>query len=135
MIFNGTRTNNQQQLVTVHSNSSSPVSLAQPISAFTDASWGNDLADRKSTTGTVIKFNGNVISWLSKKQATVALSSTEAEYMALSAATQEALWYKTWINEVFKQTIVVAIYSDNQSAIALAKNDAFHTRSKHIDIR
>jgi hypothetical protein len=135
MIFNGTRTNNQQQLVTVHSNSSSPVSLAQPISAFTDASWGNDLADRRSTTGTVIKYNGNVISWLSKKQDTIALSSTEAEYMALSTATTEVLWYKAWIKEVLGLEITVPIYCDNQSAIEISSNDCYHQRTKHIDIR
>ena len=135
MVFNGTRTNNQQQLVTVHSNSSSPVSLAQPISAFTDASWGNDLADRRSTTGTVIKYNGNVISWLSKKQDTIALSSTEAEYMALSTATTEVLWYKAWIREVLGLEITVPIYCDNQSAIEISSNDCYHQRTKHIDIR
>jgi hypothetical protein len=105
------------------------------LEIYTDASWGNDRADRKSTTGTVIRFNGNVISWLSKKQDAVAISSTEAEYYALSTATQEALWYRTWIKEVFDRNITVTIYSDNQSAIAISKNDTIHSRSKHIDIR
>ena len=102
---------------------------------YVDASWGNDLETRKSTTGLVVKFNGNVICWATKKQRTVALSSTEAEYMALTEATTEALWFQTWINEVFKRTLPVTIYCDNQSAIALAKNDVFHQRTKHIDIR
>ena len=55
--------------------------------------------------------------------------------MALTEATTEALWFQTWINEVFKRTLPVTIYCDNQSAIALAKNDVFHQRTKHIDIR
>ena len=59
--------------------------------AYSDANWGGDLDGRKSTTGTIIKFNGDVISWLSKKQQTVAISSAEAEYMALSATTCELL--------------------------------------------
>jgi uncharacterized surface protein with fasciclin (FAS1) repeats len=105
------------------------------LEIYTDASWGNDRADRKSTTGTVVRFNGNLISWLSKKQEATAISSTEAEYYALSTATQEALWYRTWISEVFDRDITVTIYSDNQSAIAISKNDTIHSRSKHIDIR
>jgi hypothetical protein len=102
---------------------------------YVDASWGNDLEARRSTTGLVVKFNGNVICWATKKQRTVALSSTEAEYMALTEATTEALWFQTWISEIFKRTIPITIYCDNQSAIALAKNDVFHQRTKHIDIR
>ena len=72
---------------------------------------------------------------VTKKQKTVALSSTEAEYMALSEAVTEALWLQTWIKEVFQAEIPVKIYCDNQAAILLSKNDTFHQRTKHIDIR
>jgi hypothetical protein len=113
--------------------SSSPSSLT--LIAYSDANWGGDSEDRKSTTGTIIKFNGDVISWLSKKQSTVSLSSAEAEYMALSTSTCEILWYQMWIQEVFKQKIVGTIYCDNQAAIHLSNNDGMHGRSKHIDIR
>ena len=109
-------------------------STPHSIIAYTDASWGNDLADRKSTTGTIIKYNGNVISWLSKKQPTVATSTTEAEYMALGAAAKEALWYQYWSKEVFNVDTVPVIYGDNQSANCLSKNDLNHQRTKHIDI-
>ena len=109
-------------------------STPHSIIAYTDASWGNDLTDRKSTTGTIIKYNGNVISWLSKKQPTVATSTTEAEYMALGAAAKEALWYQYWIKEVFNVDTVPVIYGDNQSANCLSKNDLNHQRTKHIDI-
>jgi ribonuclease HI len=102
---------------------------------YVDASWGNDLETRRSTTGIVARLNGNVVYWSARKQRTVALSSTEAEYMALSEAVGEALFMRTWINEVFKVEIPVKIYCDNQSAIALGKNDTFHQRTKHIDIR
>jgi len=116
-----------------NSGSSSPSSLT--LIAYSDANWGGDSEDRKSTTGTIIKFNGDVISWLSKKQSTVSLSSSEAEYMALSTSTCEILWYQMWIQEVFKQKVVGTIYCDNQAAIYLSNNDGMHGRSKHIDIR
>jgi hypothetical protein len=102
---------------------------------YVDASWGDDLEKRNSTTGVVVKLNGNVICWNTRKQKTVALSSTEAEYMALTDATTEALWLRTWINEVFQKKIPILIHCDNQSAIALTSNDTFHQRTKHIDIR
>jgi Reverse transcriptase (RNA-dependent DNA polymerase)/Pol polyprotein, beta-barrel domain len=102
---------------------------------YTDSSWANDLETRRSTSGMVVKFNGNVVSWSSRKQRTVAISSTEAEYMAASEATSEALWLRAWIKEVFQVDVPVLLYCDNQSALALAKNDTFHQRTKHIDIR
>ncbi|MCW3101348.1 MAG: uncharacterized protein JWL77_6966, partial [Chthonomonadaceae bacterium] len=136
VIFNGIpKDTNPNTPITAYANSGSPISTTQPISAFTDANWGGDLADRKSTTGTVIKYNDNVISWLSKKQATVALSSTEAEYMAISTAVQEVLWYRMWIKEILGIDITIPLYCDNQSAIELASNDCYHSRTKHIDLR
>ena len=105
------------------------------IEVYSDASWGNDLETRRSTTGICVLFNGNVICWLSRRQATVARSSTEAEYMAVSDAAAEALWFKSMVKEVFEYDISVQIWCDNQSAIALSKNDTFHQRTKHIDIR
>uniref|UniRef100_A0AAV1UQR4 Uncharacterized protein n=1 Tax=Peronospora matthiolae TaxID=2874970 RepID=A0AAV1UQR4_9STRA len=78
--------------------------------------------------------NGN---WRSKKQRSVALSSTEAEYMALSEVTQEATWLKTFMSKLGEEAgdDALTIYEDNQGAIALAKNPEFHKRTKHIDIR
>jgi hypothetical protein len=84
----------------------------------------------------VFLLNGGCISWRSKKQRTVALSSTEAEYMALSEATQEAVWLKAFVTELGEDTGgALTVYEDNQGAIALAKNPEFHKRTKHIDIR
>lgn len=82
-------------------------------------------------------MNGGCISWRSKKQRTVALSSTEAEYMALSEATQEAVWRKVFLSELGEMAEEEAgkIYEDNQGSIALAKNPEFHKRTRHIDIR
>jgi hypothetical protein len=105
------------------------------IVAYTDASHANDLSDRKSTTGTIIKLFGNTICWQSKKQKCVALSSTEAEYYALSSTVCEALWVKTWLYEVFNINYTILTLCDNQSSIHLSAHDAIHQRSKHIDIR
>lgn len=78
---------------------------------------------------------GGVVSWKSTLQSVVALSTTEAEYMAITEAVKEALWMKGIISELcFKQPQVI-IHSDSQSALHLAKHQVFHERSKHIDVK
>jgi len=106
------------------------------IEVFCDADWAGDLDDRKSTTGIVIKLNGCPVLWLSKKQSTTALSTAEAEYIAIAAAGQELIWMNQYLSElglIDKQ--IPIIRSDNQAAIQIASNDRLHSRSKHIDIR
>ncbi len=66
---------------------------------YSDADWGGDINDRKSTSGYIFKLNGGAVSWRSKKQSGVALSTAEAEYVALSAAAQEAMWLKQLMSE------------------------------------
>ena len=106
------------------------------IEVFCDADWAGDHDDRKSTTGIIIKLNGCPIVWLSKKQSIVALSTAEAEYIAISTALQELLWINQYLTEIEqKDTEVAVMKSDNQAAIQLATNDTYHSRSKHIDIR
>jgi hypothetical protein len=106
------------------------------ITAYSDADWAGDLDDRKSTTGYIILMNGNVINWNSKKQATVALSTAEAEYMAISAAVQEIKWLVQLLTEMqIKVKLPVTLYCDNQAAISISENDVHHHRTKHIDIR
>ena len=103
---------------------------------YSDADWAGDVDDRHSTSGNVFLLAKGAVSWLSKKQATVALSTAEAEYVALSAATQEAIWLRrllTDVGEPLEDPIV--INEDNQGAIAMAKNPVGHARTKHIDIR
>ncbi|CAI5717429.1 unnamed protein product [Peronospora effusa] len=104
---------------------------------YSDADWAGDTDTRRSTSGYVFVLNNGCISWRSKKQRSVALSSTEAEYMALSEATQEATWLKTFMRELGEEAgdDALTIYEDNEGAIALAKNPEFHKRTKHIDIR
>ena len=107
---------------------------------YCDADWGSE-EDRKSITGYVFKMNedeqSSVISYKSKKQQSVALSTCEAEYMALSAATQEVKFLtQLFLDMSGEETSKgVKLYVDNQGAIALAKNPVHHQRSKHIDIR
>ncbi|KAF1318445.1 Integrase catalytic core protein, partial [Globisporangium splendens] len=104
---------------------------------YSDADWAGDIDSRRSTSGYAFILNGGCISWRSKKQRSVALSSTEAEYMALSEATQEAVWLKGILCELGEHSSdrPVKIFEDNQGSIALAKNPEFHKRTKHIDIR
>ena len=78
---------------------------------------------------------GGPISWLSKKQSVVALSTSEAEYVVLSLATQEAIWIRRLLTELNISTKPVMLMEDNQAAIAIARNPVAHARTKHIDIR
>ena len=104
---------------------------------YTDADWGGG-DDRRSIGGYAFILNGAAICWTSKKQSTVALSSTEAEYMALTQATKESLWLQALMMDIGARghlEEVRNIYIDNQGAIALARNPEFHARTKHIDIQ
>lgn len=106
------------------------------IELFCDADWAGNVDDRKSTTGIVIKVNGCVIVWLSKKQTTVALSTAEAEYIAMATALQELIWINQYLTELgLKHPEAPVLRSDNQAAIQIANNDVLHNRTKHIDIR
>ena len=120
------------------------------IVGYSDSDWAGDKDSRKSTSGFVFMLNGGPISWCSKRQSTVALSSTEAEYMALTLACKEASWLRLLLSELgiliqtdtFAQIRVnkndesaIALKGDNQSAIALANNSVLHSRTKHIDIQ
>ena len=104
---------------------------------FTDADWSSG-NDRKSIGGFTFLLNGAAISWNSKKQSTVALSSTEAEYMALTQAAKEAIWLQRLLFDLGARKHageVGNIYINNQGELALAKNPEFHARTKHIDIQ
>jgi len=104
---------------------------------FTDADWGS-AGDRKSIGGYTFILNGAAICWNSKKQATVALSSTEAEYMALTQAVKQSLWLQGALSEMGAKKHLLEVEEiqiDNQGAIALARNPEYHARTKHIDIQ
>ena len=107
------------------------------IIGYADADWAGDINTRKSTSGYVFHIGGSTVSWSSKCQSVVALSTTEAEYIALSQATQEAIWLRSLIEGMgfTHDEEPTTILEDNQGAIALAKNPKQHSRMKHIDIK
>lgn len=106
------------------------------LHAFCDADWASDIDKRRSCTGLVTKMSGAAISWMSKRQPIVALSSTEAEYISMSSAVNEIVWLTQMANEINGNIVnKVVLYCDNQSTIKLSESDAFRPRTKHIDIR
>ena len=105
------------------------------IHGFVDADWAGDLDRRISTSGYVFNLFGGEISWMSKRQAVVALSTTEAEYMAATHASKEAIWLQILCSGIGLVQKDIRIYCDNQSAIFLAKNPTHHSKTKHIDIQ
>jgi transposase InsO family protein len=105
------------------------------LCGFSDASYAEDKKDRHSTSGQVHLKNGGAISWKSKKQKIVSLSSMEAEYIALTDATKEGIWLKKMEKELNGNQTILTIYEDNQSAIKTANNKIHNDRSKHIDVR
>ncbi|KAL5802513.1 hypothetical protein ACOSQ4_030818 [Xanthoceras sorbifolium] len=103
---------------------------------YTDSDWAGDVKDRKSTSGFVFHMGSGAISWSSKKHQVVALSTTEAEYMAAASTACQAVWLWRLCDELKqKQQFPTKIYCDNKSAISPIKNPVFHGRSKHIDIK
>ena len=102
-----------------------------------DADYANSDVNRRSTTGFVTQLFGNSpISWRSQLQTIVTLSSTEAEYIALSACVQEMLYLKMLISELgIQQTEPMTIFEDNQSCIKIVNNPEGHGRTKHIDVK
>ena len=112
------------------------MSRTEVIIGYSDADWAGDVKDRRSTSGNVFLLGGGAITWSSRKQSSVALSTVEAEYMALSVATQEAIWLRQ-LQEALGVTESgpTLIHEDNQGAISMAKNPVLHKRTKHVQIR
>ena len=106
------------------------------LCGYADANWAGDLDDRKSTTGNVFMLASSAVSWLSKRQPTVALSTTEAEYISLSSATTETMWLRQLMYDLgANQDAPTVISEDNIGAIKLSANPIGHARAKHIDLR
>jgi hypothetical protein len=103
---------------------------------YTDADWANSKDDRKSISGYISIFAGGATTWSSKKQATVVLSTMEAEYIALSHAARENLWLRSLFTELnLPPSRPFPIFCDNRGAIDFTFNTGYHARSKHIDMR
>lgn len=105
----------------------------EDLVGFSDADWGANADDRRSYSGYIFKYAGGVVSWAARKQKTVAMSSTEAEYVA--EATKEALHLRSFLLEIFEETKATTIFCDNQSAGRMAEGSTNNNRTKHIDIR
>eukprot|EP00253_Pinus_taeda_P009482 PITA_09482 len=105
------------------------------IHGFVDADWARDLDQRRSTSGYVFNLFGGAVSWMSKKQSVVALSTTEAEYRAATHASKEAVWLQRLCSSMGLVQGAIRIDCDSQSAIFLAKNPAYHSKTKHIEVQ
>lgn len=106
------------------------------LEAYADADWGNDPNDRRSVSGFVCKLYGSTVTWATKKQSSVALSTTEAELMALCQASCEVVWILNLLNSVEVKVVEpVSVYEDNQSCISVTVEPRKHKRMKHVEIQ
>ncbi|GKV50375.1 hypothetical protein SLEP1_g57082 [Rubroshorea leprosula] len=105
------------------------------VVGFVNSDFAGDLDKRRSTTGYVFTLSGCAISWKATLQSTVALSTTEAEYMAITEAVKEALWLKGLVSDLGVEQNEIMVFCDSQSAIHLTKNTMYHERTKHIQVR
>ncbi|GAA0141045.1 transmembrane signal receptor [Lithospermum erythrorhizon] len=102
---------------------------------YCDVDWAGNMEDRKSTSGGCFFVGNNLVSWFSKKQNSVSLSTAEAEYMAAGSSCTQLIWMKQMLEEYGVKPGVMTLYCDNMSAISISKNPVQHSRTKHIDIR
>ena len=102
---------------------------------YCDADWGGDSKERRSTSGYAVFLGKSLVSWNSKMQNCIALSTMEAEYVSMCEALKETLWIKQLLYELNQQVETTTTYCDNQAAISLVKEPKGHQRSKHIEIK
>ncbi|XP_064471364.1 uncharacterized protein LOC135385778 [Ornithodoros turicata] len=106
------------------------------LECYVDADWAGDVSDRKSTSGYFVQLRGSPVSWSTRKQMSVALSSTEPEYVAAANASQEVLWLRQLLQVFgYDQHQPTCLYEDNQGCIELALREGHSARTKHIDVR
>ncbi len=119
-----------------NSNNVNHNNINNSIIGYSDASYAPNFEDRKSIGAYIFLFNNGPISWSSKKQPIIALSSCEAEYIALTECAKEALWLGNLHKELNpKSNEPFILYEDNQSSIKIASNNIFSNRTKHIDVK
>ncbi len=103
---------------------------------YSDADYAGDCDTRRSTSGFVFVLNGAAVTWASRRQPIVALSTMESEYIAASDPSREVIWLRRLLHELgIEQTNPTPLLCDNESAISLTRNPESHKRSKHIDVR
>ena len=106
------------------------------LEGYVDLDWAGSAIDRKITSGCFFSMRSGVIYWFSKKKSCVALSTTEAEYVASCSASCEEVWLRKLLSDLFDlQMDATCIYCDNQSCVKLSKNPVFHDKVKHIEIK
>ncbi|GJU58411.1 gag-pol polyprotein [Tanacetum coccineum] len=105
------------------------------VKGYVDSDYAGDLDGSKSTTGYVFTLSGGTVSWVSKLQSVVAMSTTEAEYVAAAQASKEAVWLKMLLEELGHAKEKITLFCDNQSALYLARNPTFHSKTKHIRVQ
>ncbi|GJY03409.1 retrovirus-related pol polyprotein from transposon TNT 1-94 [Tanacetum coccineum] len=105
------------------------------VKGYVASDYAGDLDGSKSTTGYVFTLSGGTVSWVSKLQSVVAMSTTEAEYVAAAQASKEAVWLKMLLEELGHEQEKITLFCDNQSALYLARNPAFHSKTKHIRVQ
>eukprot|EP00253_Pinus_taeda_P005315 PITA_05315 len=118
----------------LHEDLEEEIYMKQP-EGFAVKDWAGDLEQRRSTSGYVFNLFGGAVSWMSKKQSVVALSTTEAEYVAATHASKKAVWLQRLCSSMGLVQEAIRIDCDGQSAIFLAKNPAYHSKAKHIDVQ
>lgn len=108
------------------------------LTAYCDSDWAGDPETRRSTSGFLVMFGRGPVSWNTRQQKTVALSSTEAEYMSAVEVVKEIKWMKQLLTDIGQRQLAsttTCIFCDNQGAICLSKSPNFHGRTKHIDVK
>ena len=110
-------------------------SNALDLVGYVDSDFAGDRDSRKSTTAYYFTLGGNCISWKSSLQPLVTLSTTEAEYIAITDVFKEAIWLQDILTEIQQLHGKTVVYSDSQSAIHLSKNPVHHERTKHVDVK
>ncbi|WVZ93429.1 hypothetical protein U9M48_039407, partial [Paspalum notatum var. saurae] len=114
---------------------STPRVLLFFLRGFSDADHAGCRIDRKSTSGTCQLLGTSLVSWSSRKQASVSLSTTEAEYIAAASCCSQLLWMKATLSDFGLRFRKIPLLVDSTSAISVAKNPVLHSRTKHIDVR
>ena len=103
---------------------------------YCNSDYAGDLDARKSTSGNVFTLGGTAVSWQSSLPNVFAMSTTEAEYIAIAESFKEAKWLKGLVGELCPEMSLVRVHCDSDSAIHLARNqNTFHRRTKHIDVK
>ena len=127
--------------------SDTPKMPGSPISSFMDSDWAGDATGLHSTSGYIFLYGQTAISWKTKKQSLIAVSTTEAEYLEAIEASKEAIWLRRILHELLScltnpkpgksalPNASITLHIDNQATIKLIQNSRFHERTKHIEIK